>query len=104
MSPPVGPTGLPQSCDGESARKWRVGAGFAAFDTSIDFADAGRSAFQQTGAAASLDYRVSDRFTLQAAAGSAIGGHVVFHGVERRIKPGPLASLAVSLRILDDSP
>lgn len=104
MSPPVGPTGLPQTCDGDHDRRWRVGAGVAAFDTTIKFRDAGFAAFQQLGVAASLDRRLGERFTLQLALGSALAGHVVRNGVEHRVKPGPLASLALSVRLLDDGP
>lgn len=103
MSPPVGPTGLPQTCDGEYKREWRVGASLAAFDTTIVFSGAGHAALQQVGVAASLD-RTFGRFTVQAALGAALTGHVVFRGRDDRIRPGPLASIAASYRILDDGP
>lgn len=103
MSPPVGPTGVPQSCEGTSPRDWRVGAGVAGFDTVIVFKDAGRASFQQLGLAASLDRRLSTRFTLQLALGASIGGNVVVRGIAERIRPGLLASIGASYRIVDDS-
>lgn len=100
MSPPVGPTGLPQTCDGESKRSWRVGASFLAFDTTIVFRDGPRSSFRQLGVAASLDRRLTDRTTLQLALGSALGGKLG----DERVHQGPLGSIALSVRIVDDGP
>ena len=98
MSPPVGPTGVAQSCDGGGGR-YRVGASFAAFDTTIVFNDGSRASLRQAGVAASLDRRIGDRVTLQLALGSAIAGTIG----EENLHAGPLGSLAISSRFVDDS-
>lgn len=102
MSPPVGPTGLPQTCDGDAHRVFRAGAAFAGVDTTLRFRDGGHAAFQQLAVAGSFDWRASDRWTLQIAVGSAVGGHLVHRGIDHPIRPGPLASLAASYRWVSD--
>lgn len=104
MSPPVGPTGLPQTCDGEYKRQWRASASLAGFDTTIVFKNNGRAALQQVGVAASLDRTLGERFTVQLALGAALTGHIVFNGRDDRIRPGPLMSIAGSYRAVDDGP
>src|SRR5438309_12073459 len=37
MSPPVGPTGMPQACDGTAHKLWSVGASLGGFQTQIVF-------------------------------------------------------------------
>jgi hypothetical protein len=99
MSPPVGPTGITEACDGTSSR-YRVGASLAGFDTTIVFSDGSRASLRQAGVAASLDRRVGDRVTFQIALGSAVAGRIG----DDTLRAGPLGSLAFSLRAVDDSP
>jgi hypothetical protein len=99
MSPPVGPTGLTQSCDAYE-RKSRLGATLGAFDTTIVFGER-RAKLRQEALAVSFDHRWSPKVTLQAAVGGVFGGRVLFGGEYHELS-GIMASVAGSYRFLDD--
>lgn len=100
MSPPVGPTGLTQSCDGSGDRNSRIGATLGAFDTTIVFGER-RARLRQQVFAASYDYRMSPRVTLQAALGGVFSGRILFGGEDHELS-GVTASVAGSYRVLDE--
>jgi len=101
MSPPVGPTGLTQSCDGEhSERTSRFGMTLGAFDTTIMFGER-RARLRQQAFAVSVDKRLSQRFTLQLALGGIFNGHLEFEGTRHTLS-GIAATVAGSYRLVDE--
>lgn len=102
MSPPVGPTGLAQRCQGSKKEgheppKWRVGATFGAFRTTLLMSDGTKPLLEQMAVSASLEYRVNDRMTLVGAGGALILGR--FGGIDT--SPGGVGSLALSALLLE---
>ena len=101
MSPPVGPTGLSQSCDGSHGeRNSRFGITLGSFDTTIVFGER-RARLSQQALAFSVDRRVTPRLTLQFAIGGVISGRLAFEGVVHRLN-GVVTSLAASYRFVDE--
>jgi hypothetical protein len=82
--------------------KWRVGAGFGFASTSVKFGD---MRFEQTrgSALATLDYAPLPRWTFEAGAGALLFGELVRDGVSYELRPGVLALLGASWRVLDVS-
>lgn len=101
LSPPIGPNGLPTICRGdEAAVQLRASLSGGGTRTQIDFAGR-RAALIQGAVIAGLDVTFLERFTATASAGSALGGRVELDGVAHRLRPGWIAGLALSGRVLD---
>ena len=100
LTPPIGPNGLPAVCRGESqSLRLRVGVSVGGTATRIKFADR-EAELQQAAVAATVDASPLDALTVSAVAGVALGGHVDLD-VRHTMRPGWLAGLGVSYRILD---
>jgi hypothetical protein len=106
MSPPVGATGI-QTCNdpgnGEAAspaRRFRVGAAFGAFSSTLKLGDHDVD-IRQRAVTATLDVRTSDRLTLQAGLGAVLAGELSTAGRTFDVKPGWLFSLGVGYRFVD---
>ncbi len=84
----------------EAPPKWRVGATFGAFRTTLLFSDGTSPRFEQLAVSASFEYRVSDKMTLVGAAGALLAGSL--GGAPT--SPGGVASLALSYLVLDQGP
>jgi hypothetical protein len=101
MSPPVGPTGLTQSCDGDHpSNTSRLGVTLGAFDTTIMFGDR-RARLRQQAVAVSVDKRLTPKFTLQLAVGGIITGRLAFEGRHHALS-GITASVAGAYRFVDE--
>ncbi len=96
MSPPVGPTGLPYECDGDSGQKsWRAGASGGAFATTIVFEGDRNVDIEQASVSATLGYQISTRTGVVGTAGGILGG-TVDHGAEGDIGSGVVASVSAT--------
>src|SRR5437868_3643007 len=111
MSPPVGATGI-QTCNdpgpggdggdgGESRmRRFRVGAAFGAFSSTLKLT--GRDVdIRQRAVTATLDVRATDRLTVQGGLGAVLGGELSTAGRTFDVKPGWLFSMGVGYRFVD---
>lgn len=108
MSPPVGATGI-QTCSdpgnggddgGARFRRFRVGAAFGAFSSTLKLS-AHDVDIAQRAVTATLDVRVSDRWTLQGGLGAVLAGSLATEGRHFDVKPGWLFSVGAGYRILD---
>jgi len=81
----------------EPPPKWRVGATFGAFRTTLLFSDGTKALFQQMAVSASLEYRVSEKMTLVGAGGGILLGSLGTVSTS----PGAVASLALSYLLLE---
>ncbi len=102
--PPVGPTGLPESCSGEEPgaerRDFRVFASAGWADSRLLFSDP--ATFQETTVAAGIAWRVSPRVTLHGSLGAlATGGLEAARSGTEKMAPGALGALGASFQILD---
>lgn len=105
MSPPVGPTGLPQSCDGTPAAEahWRSGLAAGAFSTEIEFPDE-RVALEEVAVQASLGWHPTPRWGVAIAAGAIADGTITrADGTRHDVRPGFAASLSGSWLALTES-
>lgn len=101
LSPPIGPNGLPTVCRGdEGAVRLRASLSGGGTRTQIDFAGR-RAPLIQGAVIGGLDVTVLDRFTFTASGGAALGGRVELDGVAHSLRPGWIAGLAASARVLD---
>lgn len=82
------------------ARRWRLGVNDGAFNSTLLFGAARLDVWEQA-VLASLQYRASDRWTLQASAGAIVTGALSSGNVSHRMRPGWLYGLAASYRVLD---
>jgi hypothetical protein len=86
----------------ESVRpKWRLGASYAFSSTAIRFN--GDTRFDETRhvAFATLDYRMTPNWAFEVALGSILGGQLSSGPAEFDFRPGLLAALGASWRVLD---
>jgi hypothetical protein len=86
----------------ESVRpKWRVGASYAFTSTAIRFN--GDTRFDQTRhvAFATVDYRLTPDWAFEVGVGSIFGGRLSAGASEFEFRPGLLAALGASWRVLD---
>lgn len=83
-----------------SSNRLRVGASYGAFSSTLvfgdQFADIGEQAVLTT-----LQYRATDRWTLQASAGAILVGALATANTAYRMRPGWLFGVAASFRVLD---
>ena len=74
MSPPVGPTGLPEMCDGSGPPTWQLTAAADTMATTIGFsADV---ALRETAVTATLGHFVTPRFGWSVTAGAVVAGSI----------------------------
>ena len=76
MSPPVGPTGLPGTCDGSDPPTWQVTAALGGFSTDVNFGDGTRVRVEQLAATASLGHFASPRLGWSVAIGGVVAGRI----------------------------
>jgi hypothetical protein len=81
----------------EAPPKWRVGATFGAFRTTLLFSDGTSPRFEQLAVSASLEYRLSEKVTLVGAGGALLAGSL--GGAPTA--PGGVGSLALSYLVLE---
>ena len=74
MSPPVGPTGLPETCDGTSPPAWQLTAAFARMATTIEMDEA--VALDELVVTATLGRFVTPRLGWSVTAGAVVEGTV----------------------------
>jgi len=77
--------------------RWRVGASGSYTSTTIDFG-VFRSPETRASVIASLAYQPTPRWTLQLAAGSTVGGHLVTPAGQYNFSAGPTAAIGASWR------
>jgi hypothetical protein len=93
VSPPLGPTGLPQQCDGTLAETpWSAGLTVGGFSTTIDFGDV-RAGLDERSAVASLGYHFGPRWGVTGSMGAILDGRTTVGGRARDINAGLVASL-----------
>lgn len=106
MSPPVGPAGILE-CSGDdpgpraqapAPARLRVAAGYSIFATDLTFGGAD-AYIERRAATASLSYRISDRFSVQAGLGATLGGRFVFNQDHFTFDAGWLASAAGTWKV-----
>jgi hypothetical protein len=86
----------------ESVRpKWRVGASYAFSSTAIRFDDDTRFDETRHVAFATLDYRFKPEWAFEIGVGSIFGGHLRAGAADYEFRPGLLAALGASWRVLD---
>jgi hypothetical protein len=94
VSPPLGPTGLPQQCDGTvTETPWSAGVTVSAFSTTIDFGEL-RAGLVEESAVASLGYHFGPRWGLSGTLGAILDGRATVAGIERDVGAGPIVSLS----------
>jgi hypothetical protein len=80
--------------------RWRVGVNYGGFSSTLIFGnehlDIGERAVLAT-----LQFRASERWTLQASAGLLVDGALVSGNVQHLMRPGWLYGVAASYRVLD---
>jgi hypothetical protein len=81
----------------ETRPRWRLGASASYTSTAIDFG-AFRSPETRGSAIAALAYQPTPRWTLQLAAGSTLGGHLVTPAGQYDFSAGPTAAIGASWR------
>jgi len=81
----------------ETRPRWRLGASASYTSTAIDFGSF-RSPETRGSAIASLAYQPTPRWTLQLAAGSTLGGHLVTPAGQYDFSAGPTAAIGASWR------
>ena len=81
----------------ETRPRWRLGASGSYTSTAIDFG-AFRSPETRGSVIASLAYQPTSRWTLQLAAGSTVGGHLVTPAGQYDFSAGPTAAISASWR------
>ena len=74
MTPPVGPTGLPEDCDGSSPPSWQVTGAVAAMATTIVFG--AEVALRETVVTATLGKFATPRVGWSLTAGGVVGGTI----------------------------
>jgi hypothetical protein len=90
----VGPTGLPQQCNGTvTETPWSAGVTVSGFSTTIDFGEA-RAGLDEQSAVASLGYHFGPRWGLNGTVGAILGGRTAVAGVDRDVSAGLIASLS----------
>lgn len=100
MSPPVGPTGLAQRCQGkghDEGPRFRVGASFGAFRTLLLFTDGSTPWLEQLAVSGSFEWRVSDAITIVGAGGALLAGRLG----EFETSPGGVGSFSVAGTLLE---
>ncbi|MGZ3416284.1 MAG: hypothetical protein ACXVEE_00390 [Polyangiales bacterium] len=75
-----------------------MGASLGMFDTTIVFPER-RASLREEAVAVSLDRRLGERTTFQLSLGAVVSGRIE----DTTIEPGPLASIAFSYRLVDES-
>src|SRR5437763_8919897 len=75
MSPPVGPTGLPESCDGEGPPTWQVTAAGDATSTTLSF-DGAHVALREAAVAVTIGHFATPRLGWSIGGGAIVGGSI----------------------------
>ncbi len=91
-------TGRPHATD-ELGSRWHVGASVGSFRSVLLFGSS-RLASEQSAVSAALEFRISRRWSLQAAAGAIVFGSLG----EAKAEPGIVGSLAASWLALEQGP
>lgn len=102
LTPPVGPTGLPATCRGESkltaVRLGLVGGGTR---TKIDFGDE-RASLSQAALVLALDVQLLGSLTVGASAGLPQGGTLEYRGQSHELSGKSLFGVSAAYRLIDD--
>lgn len=80
MSPPVGPTGLPETCDGTAIPTWSITGAVETMSTTIVFEGA-RVALRETAATATIGHFTTARLGWSITAGGIVAGSIEGRGV-----------------------
>ena len=108
MSPPVGPTGIATTCQGdESDSRWHTEGSFGIFFSDLVIGNLSSVSIQREAVTASVDYRLSPETTFGGGVGAGLGGVISVipqaGAAPQRflILPGWEVTLAYSRRLLD---
>jgi hypothetical protein len=100
LTPPIGPSGLPTVCRGDGpSTSFRAGVAVGGTSTEIDFGPT-KAELLQAATVATLDYFPIERLGIGASLGASLGGRLDHAGQRYDLRPGPLAGLALSYRLL----
>jgi hypothetical protein len=83
------------------APEWRVSGSTTWSATDIIFSGDVEAPLRRQSASLSLEYRISEDFTLTGGGGASLLGDVNFEAVRYDLKPGPVGVVGAAYRILD---
>ncbi len=97
---PAPATVVPARAPRAPVRRWRLGVSDGSFDSTLYFGTARVDVWEHA-VLASLQFRASERWTLQASGGVIVTGALSTGDATHRMRPGWLYGVAASYRLLD---